>query len=571
MRLSASPLYDVRGRQGLRMLSIVTPSNLTSVLATSLAIVFFSASACVAAGPPPRPGAVTGVIDAIQYGTDQFFVAGWACQQGNRGSIDVHVYAGGAAGGKPPGTFVTGGKADIANEPAVDRECKDADGGKHRFRVALPNQLLRTFQRKSLFVHGIALAGNVENAAIAGSGRFALPSPKWPPDPPTPAFVDGPPVAAFDTRRDSCELTDIPDDAARAFRDYKGTVHLIASHSVTRAGLGPTLETAKHNCQIVYKSRHDANPANFDDYTWLTQFYSIDGKQIVALAHMEYHGWEHPGMCASKTDTAACWYNVDTFFMSNDGGYHFASPKPPANYLLSLPYKYQPNQGPEGYSVDTNILKVGPWYYATAYSWAWPPRCGDGKGQAPCLVPDASCPIRTANILDPKSWRGWDGKDFTVTFVDPYREQPEIPHDHICTPVPYLDYANGTSFHEASGLFVATLWNQGSGGFGPQGVYFTTSRDFIHWSKPALAMTRNQMLRREPEGNWSYMYFSLIDPNAKDGSFATITDHPYLYYVRMDDNHGPYQRVLFRQRVKLDWLIKAAAGDAAAHQAAPRP
>src|ERR1700730_5297470 len=278
------------------MLNIVTQSNSACVLATSLASVFLSASACVAAGPPPRPGAVTGVIDAIQYGTDQFYVAGWACQQGNRGSIDVHVYAGGAAGGKPPGAFVTGGKAGIANEPAVARECKYEDGGTHRFRVALPNQLLRTFQRKSLFVHGIALAGNVENAAIAGSGRFQLPSPKWPPDPPTPAFVDGPPVAAFDTRRDSCELTDIPDDAARAFRDYKGTVHLIASHSVTRAGLGPTLETAKHNCQIVYKSRHDPNPANFDDYTWLTQFYSIDGKQIVALAHMEYHGWEHPGM-----------------------------------------------------------------------------------------------------------------------------------------------------------------------------------------------------------------------------------------------------------------------------------
>src|ERR1700731_4615356 len=76
-------------------------------------------------------------------------------------------------------------------------------------------------------------------------------------------------------------------------------------------------------------SRHDGNPADFDDYTWLTEFYSIDGKQIVALAHMEYHGWEHAGMCASKPDTASCWYNVDTFLTSSDGGYHFTSPKPP--------------------------------------------------------------------------------------------------------------------------------------------------------------------------------------------------------------------------------------------------
>jgi hypothetical protein len=544
----------------------ITRPGLSNLLVAAITGLCVSALAGVrAASPQPHVGPVTGVIDSVQYGNDQYYVSGWACQQGQRGSIEVHIYAGHPAGGTPAGVFVTGGKADLSNEPAVDRECKDADGGKHRFRIALPNQLLRTFQKKGLYVHGIAIAGNVENAAIAGSGRFQLPAPKWPPDPPTPAFLAGPPVAAFDTRRDSCELTDIPDDAARAFRDDKGTVHLIASHSVTRAGLGPTLETAKHNCQVVYRSHHDGNPADFDDYTWLTEFYSIDGKQIVALAHMEYHGWEHAGMCASKTDTASCWYNVDTYFMSRDGGYTFASAKPPANYLLSLPYKYQPNQGPEGYSVDTNILKVGDWYYASAYSWAWPPGCGEGKGQRPCLVPDATCPIRTADILDPTSWRGWDGKDFTVTFADPYRAPVANPPAHVCVPVPFLDYANAINFHEASHLFVATLWNQGSGGFGPPGVYFSTSRDYIHWSQPALAMTRDQMLRREPEGNWSYMYFSLIDPSAKDLSFATISDHPYLYYVRLDDNHGPYQRVLVRQKVKLDWLIGAAASNAAAH------
>ena len=66
--------------------------------------------------------------------------------------------------------------------------------------------------------------------------------------------------------------------------------------------------------------------------------------------------------------------------------------------------------------------------------------------------------------------------------------------------------------------------------------------DFIRWSTPHLALTLDQMLRREPEGNWSYGYFSLIDPNAKDPNFSTITDHPYLYSVRMDGNHPPYQR-----------------------------
>ena len=177
-----------------------------------------------------------------------------------------------------------------------------------------------------------------------------------------------------------------------------------------------------------------------------------------------------------------------------------------------------------------------------------------GKGQKPCLVPDGACAIRTANILDPASWRGWDGKDFTVEFVDPYRGAVANPQAHVCVTVPYLDYSTGINYHPASHLFVATLWNQGSASWGPQGVYFTTSPDFIHWSKPELALTQNQMLRREPDGNWSYQYFSLIDPKSTDSSYMTISDSPYLYYVRMDVNHPPYQRVLFRQRIKLGWL-----------------
>jgi hypothetical protein len=506
------------------------------------------------AGQNPRAGPVTGVIDGVAFEGDQYFVHGWACQQGNRGSIDVHIYANHAAGDKPAGTFVTAGTADLPNEPAVDRECHDADGGKHRFRVALPNQLLRTFQGKKLFVHGIALVGNVENAALAGSSKFAFPNPKWPADPPTPNFLDGPRAVAFDTSKESCELIDIPDAAARAFRDYKGTIHLIASHYVTRAGLGPSLEAAKHNCQVVYKSPHDGNIADFNDATWLNAFYNIDGKRIVALGHMEYHGWDHADMCSSKTDSVSCWYNVDTYNLSDDGGYHFARPKPPGNFFISLPYKYQPNQGPEGYSVDANIVKVGEWYYDEVFAWAWPPNCGGGKEQKPCLVDDGACAIRTANILDPSSWRGWDGKGFTVEFVDPYRVAVANPHAHVCVTVPYLDYSTGINYHSASHLFIATLWNQGSASWGPEGVYFTTSPDFIHWSKPELALTQNQMLKSEPEGNWSYQYFSLIDPKSQDSSYMTITDNPYLYYVRMDNNHGPYQRVLFRQKIKLGWV-----------------
>jgi hypothetical protein len=365
--------------------------------------------------------------------------------------------------------------------------------------------------------------------------------------------LEGPRVAVFDTRKDSCELIDIPDAPARAFVDYQGTVHLVSSHYKMRASIGPTLQSVKHDCRVAYNSHHDPNPADFDDNTWLDSFYSIDGKQIVALGHMEYHGWEHPGECSEQGNySAACWYNGDTLHVSNDGGYRFGSFEPPANYILSVPYQYVVNAGPEGYSIDTNVVQAGGFYYAIATGWGWPGNCSEGYTD--CFVYGGAAPIRASDITDPTSWRAWDGQDFSVAFADPYPTPPADPFDHIFTPIPTIAYVNAINFHPASGLFVATLIDPFNTFYGPTGFYLSTSPDLINWSQPTLVVTIAQLLAKEPPGNWSYGYFSLLDPNSTDPNFSTITDEPYLYYVRSDENHGPYVRVLYRQKIKLTWF-----------------
>ncbi len=361
-------------------------------------------------------------------------------------------------------------------------------------------------------------------------------------------MLDGSRAVVFDTAKESCEPADIPDVMARAFRDYKGTVHLVASHSVLRQSLGSTLLNAKHSCQVVYRSVHDPDPAHHDDSAWLDSFYTQDGKKIVALAHMEYHGGEHPGMCHSK-NVMTCEFDADTFYLSEDGGYHFKPFETPGNYL-GIPYQYQIDRGPSGYSVDTNIVKVGEWYYAMATAWPWPPNCTAEEGPQHCLVPDGAAPIRTSNLLDASSWRGWNGTDFSVSFVDPYLGPVEHPQDHVYTPVPYMDAVSGINTYEPAQLIVATLWS-GDKRFGPEGLYLSTSTDLIHWSQPRLVVTRAQMLAKEPAGGWSYAYFSLLDPTSKDLNFSTMGDHPYLYYVRMDSNQSPEGRVLFRQGISL--------------------
>jgi hypothetical protein len=80
-------------------------------------------------------------------------------------------------------------------------------------------------------------------------------------------------------------------------------------------------------------------------------------------------------------------------------------------------------------------------------------------------------------------------------------------------------------------------------------MYFTTSTDLVNWTKPTLVVTLAQIRANDPAGSWLYAYFSLVDPDAPDASFSIIGDHPYLYYVRLDNNGQ--DRVLFRQRLTL--------------------
>src|ERR1700737_350605 len=95
--------------------------SLSAVLVAGLSFALLSCHEAEAQNA--HAGAVTGVIDGVAFEGDQYYVHGWACQEGNRGSIGVHIYANHPAGGTPAGTYVMAGTANLDNEPAVDREC----------------------------------------------------------------------------------------------------------------------------------------------------------------------------------------------------------------------------------------------------------------------------------------------------------------------------------------------------------------------------------------------------------------------------------------------------------------
>lgn len=365
------------------------------------------------------------------------------------------------------------------------------------------------------------------------------------------AVLDGGRTQVFTTPHDSCSADDIPDAMARAFRDDTGTIHFITASSDMYQSLGPTLTSLVHSCEAAFVSANDPDPAAYNDQVWLDSFYTLDGKKIAALSHTEYHGWSHPGECNEQNPNNYfyCEYDSDTYHQSNDGGYHFNGSKAPANLVAGVPQKYVLDAGPMGYSVDSNIVSYGGWFYAVVTDWPWPRNCSGQTGPNHCIVPLGGAPMRTTDVFDPSSWRAWNGKDFSVSFVDPYLGPVSHLGQHIYTPVPYMQFVNGLNVYQPSNVLVAVLWDYWDHELGPPGLYFATSTDLINWTTPKLVVTLAEISAHDPKGSYLYAYFSLIDPDAPDPSFSIIGEHPYLYYVRLDNNGQ--DRVVFRQRLTL--------------------
>ena len=394
------------------------------------------------------------------------------------------------------------------------------------------------------FLCGLALI-----AVFVSQNRLAFGEEQPQTTPMVTGVLGGPRVGVFETPKDMCDQNDVPDAMARAFRDSTGTVHLVAAATDLYQSLGPTLESAVHTCDIGYRSPNDPNPADFDDTVWIDSFYTFDGKKVAGLSHTEYHGWAIPGECHSQ-NFALCEYDSDTFHVSYDGGYHFDQSKGPANFVAGFPYKYAIDHGPMGYSVDSNIIPWNGWYYAMVTDYAWPLGCSGQTGPDRCLVQEGGSPMRTQDVFEPSSWRGWSGSDFSVQFADPYPGPLQRPEEHVYTPVPYMTFVTSINIYQPANVVVATIFNGYTNEYGPKGLYLTTSTDLVNWTTPSLVITLEKLLKQEPKGSWQYAYFTLLDPAAPDLNFSIVGGSPYLYYVRLDNN-PPYGRVLFRQPIQL--------------------
>jgi hypothetical protein len=359
---------------------------------------------------------------------------------------------------------------------------------------------------------GPALAG------LAASGAAALPVRAA--EPPLAALtVTGPPEIVFSAKEHACDGYDVPDAPTRAFRDPRGEIVLFGLHYQNRALRGASFDVLKLDCRIVLRSAGKADPAAYDDKSWITATWSDDGVKVQALLHHEFQANTHPGRCRLK-EYLACWYNTVLAVSSKDGGLSFDRPVPP-QVVASAPFPQDVGQGRHrGFFNPSNIVSDGVFHYFFAATTGW-------EGQ-----PNGACLFRTSEIADPGSWRAWDGEAYSVRFADPYRTKAKPAR--ACLPVaPFPAPVGGIVRHRPTGAWLAVFQASADGGRFPEpGLYASSSRDLLTWDKPRLVLA-GRTLYDDPCGAKAPLiaYPSLIDREAKGRNFDDVGDAAELYFA----------------------------------------
>jgi len=320
----------------------------------------------------------------------------------------------------------------------------------------------------------------------------------------------------FDPEAISCEKGyDVPDTPARAYRDAKGNIHLFATNHHNRALIGRSFNELAHPCSIVFKGHQNPDPKAFDDYGWLTSFFTKDGINIFALVHNEYHAFDTDPNCKDRTN---CINYSILGANSSDSGHSFTYRNP--KLIATLPFtSMTAPQKLSGYSNPTNIIQIKGYYYFFFASLD------------PSRKKSGVCLMRSSDL---ENWRAWDGTGFTIQFINPYDEPNKAAQVKACEPVGggNLLYSLGSvTYTPNNEHYIAVMrhnsWDRSPPGLAP-GIYTSTSEDLFHWTPPKVLILDTAV---DASGQTELLYPSLIDPSDKDFNFQNTGRDTLLFAV----------------------------------------
>ena len=280
---------------------------------------------------------------------------------------------------------------------------------------------------------------------------------------------------------------DTPDSMPTAWynRELNVTSLISATAQGTHASTspGPTLATlSRDDCaRVVLNSTFDTTPQSYANHQWLQTVRLFANGSAFGLVHNEFKS-ELQGApeakseyCSANTSTnqGVCEYWSTGLAESHDGGQTFAlSRLPPNHVVFNAVRPYVKDQANAGYGALGTLLPGSDGYY---------------YGMANCVGRDAeisgavagNCPIRSNDLSEPKSYRGWDGTGYTVTWSSPYagdaglegktgngqcatlRSNESTPFDsHVCV----RRFVDGGGGNAGKGFIAVGMWKSSATG-----------------------------------------------------------------------------------------------------------
>jgi hypothetical protein len=308
--------------------------------------------------------------------------------------------------------------------------------------------------------------------------------------------------------------------------------------------IGPDFDHLVRDCTPVLSSLLDPNPAHYNFHQFLNGTYTENGRDVYALLHNEWHGWEIPGACPAGPGKRRCGVGAVTFAVSHNNGDSYTEAPAPDNFVATVPPRPTLDDPRTGLFQATAPVKLGNYFYSIALIGAF----GDQNAGA--------CMMRSKDVTDPTGWRGWDGTGFGVRFRNPYYEGSGPGVDNTCEPADYeniLAMSRSITFNTVLNKFVLT----GSAvKFDPAssqnvfGFYFSLSDDLVHWSSRQLLLQIPSTLSHQCGGPDAGSYPALIDPGATDPNFRITDDTVDLYYT-VSHYNAACQQTLDRDLVRV--------------------
>jgi hypothetical protein len=348
-----------------------------------------------------------------------------------------------------------------------------------------------------------------------------------------------------------CGDIDVPDIPARAFVDGKGLTHMIVGATGFHRMNGASIlmnGSATRECAYAWNQSMDANPAHFAGDEFLDSPIAFANGTVVALIHTEYPGGVYnstgpsPPMCPDGLKSyPQCWTVTIGLAVSHDFGMTWDHAlKPPHHLVAAVPYRYNASQLAYGWGDPSNIMQhpSDGFYYAAMWN----------RNQVGLQAPGI-CMMRTNNLMDPRSWRGWGGakKGYSQSFVSPYGGmKPGTEAEHVCvvTNLPAgtcIPIANKTRGCQAAGLAWSTYLEKFVVTLGCGSAFkWATSEDLITWSEPTAFALPHGLAPNVSKMVSAMNYPTFMDPSVaeSDRNYGTIGQKPYLFWASI--GHSPY-------------------------------